>query len=55
MAYPKFFSGVVEGEHILTFFPAKLVQGKSINKNSSKGVGRNARPTPKFFIKFRQR
>ena len=33
-----FFRGV-EGEHILTFFQAELLQGKSTNKNSSKGVG----------------
>ena len=44
-----FFQGV-EGEHILTFFPAELLQGKSRTKNISKGVGGNA--TPKIFLKI---
>ena len=41
-----FFQGCGRG-HILTFFQAEQLQGKSINKNSSKGVGENA--TPKIF------
>ena len=53
VAYSEFFLGGMEGEQILIFFPAELLQGKSINKNSSKRVGGNA--TPKISLKFRQR
>ena len=42
-----FFQGGVEGDHILTFFPTELLQGKSRNKSSSRAVRKNV--TPQLF------